>query len=73
MPLKENKRKNAGQTGTTQPKSQTTEQEHEPSEAIESSGEQPSPSSEVPGEHGPSQTPNRQTSIVKANVCMNVL
>nr|XP_034318872.1 deoxynucleoside triphosphate triphosphohydrolase SAMHD1 isoform X2 [Crassostrea gigas] len=61
MPLKENKRKNAGQTGTTQPKRQTTEQEHEPSEAIESSGEQPSPFSEVPGEHGPSQTPDRQS------------
>lgn len=73
MPPKDNKRKNAGQTGTTQPNRQTTEQEHEPSEAIESSGEQPSPLSKVPEEPGPSQTSARQPMIVKGNVCMNVL
>lgn len=50
MTRKGNKRKNAGQTGTTQPKRQKTKQENEPSEAIESSGEQPSPFSQVTGE-----------------------
>lgn len=48
MPLEDNERKNAERTGTTQPKKQT-EHEHESPEAVESSGEQPSPSSPVPG------------------------
>lgn len=73
MTRKGNKRKNAGQTGTTQPKRQKTKQEHEPSEAIESSGEQPSPFSQVTGEPGASQTPARQPRIKQGNVCMNVL
>lgn len=70
MPLKDNKRKNAVQTGTKQSKRRKPEQKHDQSRAVESSGDQPSPSSQVPG---PPQTPAGQPRSEDGNVCMNVL
>lgn len=73
MPPKDNKRKNEGPTGTTQPKRLKPEQKHEPSKAVEGRGDQPSPSSQVPVEPGPSRSLAGQRRSEKSNVCMNVL
>lgn len=57
-------------TETTQHKRRKPEQKHDQSRAVESSGDQPSPSSPVPG---PSQSPAGQPMSEDGNVCMNVL
>lgn len=73
MQRKDNKRKTADPTETTKPKRRKPEQKHKPSRAVESSGDQPSPSSQVPGDPGPSQSPAGQPRSEDGNVCMNVL
>ncbi|XP_052692935.1 deoxynucleoside triphosphate triphosphohydrolase SAMHD1-like [Crassostrea angulata] len=60
MKRKDNKRKTADPTETTKPKRRKPEQKHKPSRAVESSGDQPSPSSQVPRDPGPSQSPAGQ-------------